>query len=132
MWKRAAEFECPHTWMTYYRAMALAALGRESESRTLIHQMRESAAAQLKTTVKIDYFATSLPNFLLFEDDLQKRNRIECLFMLALADLAEGKPDTATGMKEVLALDPNHLGALAESRFTRATVVPNAPHRTDR
>jgi hypothetical protein len=67
--------------------------------------------------VKIDYFATSLPNFLLFEDDLDKRNRVQCLFLIALADLGEGKADRASSLlKEILAIDPNHLGARAELR----------------
>ncbi len=71
----------------------------------------------MKAKVKIDYFATSLPNFLLFEDDLEKRNRVDCLFMIALADLGEGKADRASALlNEVLIMDPNHLAARVELR----------------
>ncbi|HXO96614.1 MAG TPA: DUF5107 domain-containing protein, partial [Chthoniobacterales bacterium] len=41
----------------------------------------------------LDYFATSLPNLLLFEDDLQKRNRVDCLFLLALSELGLRNPE---------------------------------------
>ena len=37
----------------------------------------EFASQLMKAEPKIDYFATSLPNLLLFDDDLDKRNRIE-------------------------------------------------------
>lgn len=34
--------------------------------------------------VEIDYFAVSLPDFLVFDVDLNERNRIHCLFMAVL------------------------------------------------
>ena len=39
------------------------------------------------TKYKMDYFAVSLPDFLVFEDDLSRRNRIHCLYMAALGHL---------------------------------------------
>ncbi len=47
--------------------------------------------------MKIDYFATSLPNFLLFEDDVQERNQLDSLFVLALASLGLGEFADAEG-----------------------------------
>jgi hypothetical protein len=79
--------------------------------------MRNFAERQMQAEVKIDYFATSLPNFLLFEDDLQKRNQIDCLFILALAELGEEKAERATALfKQILAMDGNHLAAHEELR----------------
>jgi hypothetical protein len=69
----------------------------------------------MSAEVKIDYFATSLPNFLLFEDDLQKRNRVECLFLRGLARLGLGDENGATAdLEETLRLDRNHLWAQLE------------------
>ena len=39
----------------------------------------------------MDYFAVSLPDFLVFEDDLDRRNRIHCHYMMALGYLGLGE-----------------------------------------
>ena len=116
-WSKAVEGEAPITWMTYYRALSYRALGRSLEAKHTLNAMRALAERQMQTEVKIDYFATSLPNFLLFEDDLQKRNQIDCHFLIALADLGEGKPERAAALlKQVLTMDGNHLAAQEELR----------------
>ena len=43
-----------------------------------------------KATAKIDYFATSLPTMLLFDDDLQFRQETTALFLQAQAQLGLG------------------------------------------
>ena len=60
----------------------------------------------------VDYFATSLPAMLLFDDDLVLRNRIESLFLRAQAALGlEEFGEAKTLAQEVLALDPSQSGA---------------------
>jgi hypothetical protein len=62
-----------------------------------------------KATAKIDYFATSLPTMLLFEDDLQFRQETKALFMQAQAQLGLGKKKQARLLlRTVLRRDPNH------------------------
>ena len=39
----------------------------------------------------MDYFAVSLPDFLVFDEDLQRRNRIHCHYMMALGLLGLGE-----------------------------------------
>ena len=113
-WTRAAD-EGLMTWLTYYRAKSLEAIGRKSDANTLLQQMRDFAQNQMGTEVKIDYFATSLPNLLLFEDDLPMRNRVECLFLLALAELGMRNMErTLELLNQVLSLDCNHIAAQQE------------------
>jgi tetratricopeptide (TPR) repeat protein len=97
---------------TYWKAMALRALGKAKKSRQLLQELLSDAKAQLAATAAIDYFATSLPNLLLFEDDLQKRNETSSrhLMGLALAGLGRGKQAIAE-FRRVLRLDASHLGA---------------------
>jgi len=72
----------------------------------------------MQAEVKIDYFATSLPNFLLFEDDLQKRNQIDSLFLRALASLGLGNLERAVeDLRRTLELDKNHLWARVELTY---------------
>jgi len=114
-WTRATADDGPITWLSYYRAMSLDALGRKEEAASLLRQMSDYAQKQMEAEVKIDYFATSLPNLLLFEDDLQKRNRVDCLFLLALSELGLGKLERAMELlNQVLSLDSNHIAAQQE------------------
>jgi tetratricopeptide (TPR) repeat protein len=94
---------------TYFSALSLAALGRKAEADKLIAELRAYAEEVLVTEAKIDYFATSLPTMLLFEDDLQMRRTVSAHVMLAEAAIASG--DAAGGrqhLTKVLSLDPNH------------------------
>ena len=55
------------------------------EAASLFTDTLAYAAALEKETPKIDYFATSLPAMLLFEEDLRKRQYITATFLKALA-----------------------------------------------
>ena len=114
-WTRAAGDDGPINWLSYYRAMSLDALEGKAEAASLVRQMRDFAQKQMEAEVKIDYFATSLPNLLLFEDDLQKRNRVDCLFLLALGEFGLRNPERAIELlNQVLSLDCNHIAAQLE------------------
>src|SRR5467141_271426 len=114
-WKKAIEAQTGFKDMAYYRALALRSLDRESEAVSLLVELLDFASRQLDAEVRIDYFATSLPNFLLFEDDLQKRNRTECLFLRGLAKLGLRRiEESAADFREALTLDANHMWAQAE------------------
>jgi tetratricopeptide (TPR) repeat protein len=115
LWNRAVADEGSVTWLSYYRAMSLEGLSKKAEADNLLTAMRDSAQRQMLTEVKIDYFATSLPNLLLFEDDLQKRNQVDCLFLLALAELGLRNTERALELlRRVLSLDCNHMAAQLE------------------
>jgi len=114
-WTRAADDEAPISWLTFYRAMSLDALGRKSDANAVLKQMSDFAEKQMEAEVKVDYFATSLPNLLLFEDDLQKRNQVECFFLLALSELGLRNHERAMELlNQVLSLDCNHMAAEQE------------------
>ena len=81
----------------------------------LLNDLLEFTSRQIHATPTIDYFATSLPNFLLFDDDLKKRNQIHCRYLAGLAKLGFGRTEEAVAdLREVLALDINHLSAQTE------------------
>ena len=129
-WTRAADYDGPIAWFSYYRAKSLEALCHKGEAADLLRQMRDFAAKQMDTEVKIDYFATSLPNLLLFEDDFQKRNQVDCLFLLGLSELGLRSPERATELlNQVLSLDCNHIAAKQEiESLTRIPAAATARH----
>lgn len=119
--EQATQVQPVFSSMTYYRALAYRELGNEKKCQELMDDLASAADEKLNLEVKIDYFATSLPNFLLFDDDLQKRNRIECLYLKGLAERGLGLRDEAErSMREVQALDVSHLAAEYELRQLRS------------
>lgn len=62
--------------------------------------------------VKIDYFAISLPNFLVFEEDLGWRNEVHC-HLIALGHMGlENYAAARTHFDQLLKMDVAHLGAV--------------------
>ncbi|MHC1764420.1 MAG: DUF5107 domain-containing protein [Verrucomicrobiia bacterium] len=116
-WRRAAAFKGDFqemsvrafSEMTYYSALAWRRLGRQGESRKLLRELLEYARHLAKSEAKIDYFATSLPTMLLFEDDLPFRQQTTALFLQAQAQLGLGRTRPARALlTRVLQRDPNH------------------------
>ena len=127
-WLRAAEHEPVASWMQYYRGMSLASLGKEGEALAVFQEMKESAQRQMSAPAKVDFFATSLPNFLLFEDDLEKRRQVDNLFVVALAELGLGNSEPAlSALRQGIALDCNHLAAQVELRALTKVPAMSAP-----
>jgi tetratricopeptide (TPR) repeat protein len=95
---------------SYFQAQAQQALGNREAARAVFSSLVESAQRLAEAEPKIDYFATSLPNMLLFDDDLAKRNRIESLLLSALASHGLGDEQIAVRqLQQLLAEDPNHI-----------------------
>jgi hypothetical protein len=61
-------------------------LKRTREASALFNNLKAFAKSDLKKTAKIDYFATSLPLLLVFEDDL---DAVHQRALKALLELAE-------------------------------------------
>ncbi|HEY7090433.1 MAG TPA: DUF5107 domain-containing protein, partial [Tepidisphaeraceae bacterium] len=70
--------------MIFYQGLALRALRREKEAVERFRKLIDYGIAHLVDHITIDYFAVSLPEFLVFEDDLDRRNVIHCRYMMAL------------------------------------------------
>jgi tetratricopeptide (TPR) repeat protein len=98
--------------MTFWSALALQRLGSAAQAHALFEQIHDHSVALENAEPKIDYFATSLPAMLLFEEDLRQRNRIDALFLRAQAAAGLGRTHEAAALlRLVLAADGNHAGA---------------------
>ena len=114
--------------MSYYNALALKQLNRVGEAEELLRSLLAYAEALTRQKTEIDYFATSLPTMLLFEDDLQKRNTVTSTFLRAQACLGLGDSQKAQELlHQVLYLDQNHALAsdlLADLELYAAPIRP--------
>jgi hypothetical protein len=98
--------------MTFWTALAWQRLGRKPEAEALFHRLHDFSVELEHAEPRIDYFATSLPTMLLFDDDLRRRNRIDALFLRAQAATGLGRmPAARELLHEVLTLDKSHVGA---------------------
>lgn len=86
-----------HSPLSYWRGRALAALGEVEAARALFASMRRYAETRLGTPAKIDYFATSLPRLLVFDEDLEATKNAEARALIALADAGERSLNEAGG-----------------------------------
>ena len=69
----------------FYQELGARKAGSSANWRDSIFQrLIEYGEEHLHDEVTMDYFAVSLPNFLVFEDDLTLRNHIHCLYLIAL------------------------------------------------
>ena len=125
-WRRAADQRGDFQGMqvktvsetTYWSAMALRKLRREDEAASLFHQIIEYARELDQQEPSIDYFATSLPAMLLFDEDLKARQTTTALFLEAQGRLGLGECDAAVEMlKQVQQRDRSHTGAIDLLKF---------------
>jgi tetratricopeptide (TPR) repeat protein len=99
----------PFSEMTYYSALALNCLGRSAAARKLFGDLLAHARALAKAPATLEFFATSLPTMLIFDDDLQARQRTRALFLEAQARLGLGQTAAARQLlRTVLHRDPSH------------------------
>lgn len=95
-----------------YQGLALRKLGREDEAKARFHKLLDYGETHIFDEMRIDYFAVSLPDLLIFDDDLNARNRAHCNYLIALGSYGLGDRARAeAAYREVLALDPTHMGA---------------------
>lgn len=98
--------------MIFYQGMAWLALDNEKEAKRRFNKLIDYAEKHLFDEVKFDYFAVSLPDFLVFEDDLNVRNEVHCRYMMGLGHLGLGQRVLAKEQfEQALLKEANHTGA---------------------
>lgn len=93
----------------YYQALSWRQLGNNAQADELFERLLKHGQQHLNDVCKIDYFAVSLPELAIWDDDLNVRNQIHCHFVMGLGYLGKGEMEKArTELQAVLNLDINH------------------------
>ena len=95
----------------FYQGLAYRKLGEEEKARSRFNQLITYGEEHLFDRFKMDYFAVSLPDLLIWEDDMDKKNRIHCNYLMALGHLGLGNKTKAEHFFDIAAsMDNNHQG----------------------
>jgi tetratricopeptide (TPR) repeat protein len=107
----------------FYQGLAWLKLGDNEKAALIFDNLVNYANAHMNDVVKLDYFAVSLPNLLIFDDDLSLRNKIHCLYILGLGFAGLNRADeSAAALNEVLKYDAMHFGAITHKKMKAAQV----------
>ena len=98
----------------FYQGMALLQLNRRDEANGRFYKLVNFGKQHLFEKQVMDYFAVSLPDLLIWEDSLDRKNQIHCKYMLALGYYGLGEREKALRyLVDVEKLDINHQGIQA-------------------
>ncbi len=98
----------------FYQGLALLRLGRKDEANGRFYKLVNYGKKHLFEQVVMDFFAVSLPDLLIWDDSLDKKNQIHCRYMLALGYCGLGDREHAERyLEEVETMDINHQGIQA-------------------
>lgn len=101
--------------MILYQGLAYLKLGKAREAKSRFYRLIDYGEQHLEDKVKIEYFAVSLPDFLIFEEDYAQRNRAHCYYLMALGNIGLGSIDNIHMQKaeaflqEAAAVEPSHM-----------------------
>lgn len=95
--------------MILYKGLAKQKLGKTKEAFACFNKLLDYGEQHVNDVVKIDYFAVSLPDFLIFEDDLNIKNKAHCYYLMGLSNLGRNELERAReNFMESLKYDGNH------------------------
>ena len=104
----------------FYQGLALRELGREEEARSRFNNLISYGEKHLYDVFKMDYFAVSLPDLQIWEDDMNKKNRIHCNYLMALGYLGLGNEEKAMRYFNAAAeMDNNHQGVQIHQKMIK-------------
>ena len=96
----------------FYQGLAWKMLGSEKEAEICFRNLIRHGKEHVNDTCRIDYFAVSLPDLAIWDENLNIRNQIHCNYVQGLGLLGIGDLKQASVFfNEVLTLDINHQGA---------------------
>ena len=101
-----------HPDKIYYQGLALLKLNRKAEAGQRFNRLKTYGEEHLNDHIKVDYFAVSLPDLLIWDENLDRRNEINSRYLMGLGLLGLGETEKAKAqLSLVLEMDCNHQGA---------------------
>jgi tetratricopeptide (TPR) repeat protein len=109
---QAIYYNDPQPDKILYQALAWQKLNEPGKAEAIFQRFIDSGNNHLIDEIRIDYFAVSLPDMLVFDIDINRRNYVFCNYLIGLGKMGLG--DTGQGkayLEKILEMDINHQGA---------------------
>ena len=108
--------------MILYKGLAAQKLGDQRAANACFYKLIDYGEKHIRDHMRIDYFAVSLPDFLIFEEDLNLKNEAHCYYLMGLGRLGLGeKEEAAKQFAQVLKRDKSHQNGIFYARMARGT-----------
>ena len=96
--------------MIMYQGLALKEMGEPVAANSRFYKLISYGEAHIYDEVKMDYFAVSYPDLLIFDENFTRKNKAHCCYLMGLGNLGLGNLEKAKEhFEETLQLDPHHL-----------------------
>lgn len=106
--------------MILYKGFANQELGNMKEAYACFNKLMDYGEKHLYDEMKNDFFAVSLPDFLIFEDDMNMKNRAHCYYLMGLASIGlQKKNEASTYFEKALEYDYNHQNCRIYLKMTK-------------
>ena len=108
----------------FYQGLALRKLGREIEAQNRFQALYGYAEKHKNEHIIPDYFAVSLPDLQIWEEDLDIINRKNCSYLKSLALIGKGEFEEAKKeLSLLLQADSNHQGAISHLQLLETDIA---------
>lgn len=95
--------------MILYQGLALYRLGEKAAGNARLYKLIDFGEQHMEDKVTIDYFAVSLPDLMIYQEDFCMKNKAHCYYIIGLGRLGLGDRDKAReAFEQTLELDPSH------------------------
>jgi hypothetical protein len=110
---QAIFYNDPQPENIFYQGKAWQKTGDPEYARQLFNNLVTFGKQHMHDKIRIDYFAVSLPELMVFDQDLDQKNHVHCLYIMGLGLLGLDDREAANDcFKSVLEKDVNHTGAM--------------------
>lgn len=125
---QAVYYNDPQPYRIFYQAMAYRKCGNDEKAKSIFERLVAFGRKHIDDKIKIDYFAVSLPDLLVFDHDLDLRNRVHCHYLIGLGYLGQGfAKDAEMHFDIVLQHDINHFGAALHKKMIHNRLLAALP-----
>ncbi|NWF91044.1 MAG: DUF5107 domain-containing protein [Ignavibacteriaceae bacterium] len=110
---QAIFYNDPQPDTIFYTGLAWKKLGDLDKADSVFNRFISFGTEHMNDKIRIDYFAVSLPDLLVFDQNLDLKNQVHCLYLIGLGYLGLESYDLAIDyFNKVFSLDCSHQGAI--------------------
>ena len=104
--------------MILYQGLAKEKLGDRKAANSRFYRLIDFGEHHVRDIFKMDYFAVSMPDFMIFDEDMTKKNEAHCYYVMGLGKLGLKRyAEAAEDFRKVLSMDPAHQNAMLYLRM---------------